>query len=277
MQSLRHPLSQVTADKRKGKVVLSMEDDGLLRLQWRLRHSENNEQQYFIFPAGATWTRVEECKDGRVFLLKFKDSSVRRFFWVQEPTSTAAKKDAEILRRVNALIASPPKFGAPIPKDEVPADEDVPMVDAAPTVAREMGDDVVLQGRDHAGPAAAAAEAHRGAVMSPQVDAIAAAPTGSPVPTATAGASAGAANANSLLSTLNAMAQQLQARQEQEAAGAGVEDVLDPSRVQPILVSRHCQVAHSCCGTFVLDVLGVTCSFLRRAVDLSLLFCFAGR
>ena len=38
----------VTADKRKGKVVLSMEDDGLLRFQWRLRHSDNNEQQYFV-------------------------------------------------------------------------------------------------------------------------------------------------------------------------------------------------------------------------------------
>jgi len=31
------------------------------------------------------------------------------------------------------------------------------------------------------------------------------------------------------------MAQQLQARQEAAAAGAGVEDVLDPSRVQPLL------------------------------------------
>lgn len=38
----------VTADKRKGKVVLSMEDDGLLRFQWRLRHSDNNEQQFFV-------------------------------------------------------------------------------------------------------------------------------------------------------------------------------------------------------------------------------------
>lgn len=67
----------VTADKRKGKVVLTMEDDGLLRFQWRLRLAETNEQQYFIFPQGATWTRVKECKDGRVYLLKFKDSDVR--------------------------------------------------------------------------------------------------------------------------------------------------------------------------------------------------------
>ena len=250
----------VTADKRKGKAVLSMEDDGLLRFQWRLRHSDNNEQQYFLFPAGATWTKVSECKDGRVFLLKFKDSEVRRFFWMQEPTSTAAKKDAEVLKRVSALIASPPKFGAPIPKEQEEEEskepEDVAMVDASGVAgssgsieSRASGETATVQGTDT--PATnpnAANQEHRGAILTPPpaaaaataaaapAAAAAAASSSAPAAAAAAGAAGagGALNANSLLSTLNAMAQQLQARQEAEA-GAGVEDVLDASRVQPLL------------------------------------------
>jgi len=231
----------VTADPRKGKVVLSMEDDGLLRFQWRLRHSDANEQQYFIFPQGATWRKVEECKDGRVFLLAFKDSSQRRFFWMQEPVSTAAKKDAEVLRRVQGLIANPPKFGAPLPKDEEEGkdDENVSMADAVATVTRPRGDDVVVEGTNGAGPSIAA-ESHRGAVLSPNAAAVSTPPRAAAAASAAAPASASTAaggqmSANQLLSTLTAMAQQLQARQEQASAGAGVEDVLDPQRVQPIL------------------------------------------
>src|SRR4051812_44703264 len=97
----------VSADPRKGRVVLSMEDDGLLRFQWRLRHGDANEQQFFVFPGGASFTRVGECKDGRVYVLKFKDSDVRAFYWSQEPVNDSAdKKEAEILRRVNALLTS---------------------------------------------------------------------------------------------------------------------------------------------------------------------------
>jgi hypothetical protein len=258
----------VTADKRKGKAVLSMEEDGLLRFQWRLRHSDNNEQQYYIFPQGATWRKVDECKDGRVFLLSFKDSSQRCFFWMQEPTSTAAKKDAEVLRKVNALINNPPKFGAPVPKDEEEGkdEENVPMADAVATVTRPRGDDVVVEGTNGAGPNIVA-EAHRGAVLSPIAVAprslpaaggAAAAPGASASSAAPAAASAGAGagagaagaggqmSANQLLSTLTAMAQQLQARQEEQAAGAGVEDVLDPQRVQPILVSLLLFAEHAC-------------------------------
>lgn len=195
-----------------------------------------------IFPQGATWQRVPECKDGRVFLLKFKDSEVRRFFWMQEPTSTAAKKDAEVLRRVNTLITSPPKFGAPIPKEEEAKDEDTPMTDASTSIERPAGDSVGVDGT-RATPVTAATQETRGAVLHPQTAVVAGAGAGAgaAAPAAAAGSSAAssssaapALNANALLTTLNAMAQQLQARQDAEAS-AGVEDVLDASRVQPIL------------------------------------------
>ena len=185
-----------------------------------------------------------------MFLLKFKDSEVKRFFWMQEPTSTAAKKDAEILRRVNALINSPPKFGAPLPKEEESKEEeDTPMADAAATIERPAGGTVGVDGQRTTPVTTAATQETRGAVLHPQTGTVAGAATGAGSAAAPAAAAASTAasssstaaaplNANALLSTLNAMAQQLQARQDAEsasAAGAGVEDVLDASRVQPLL------------------------------------------
>ena len=42
--------------------------------------------------------KVPQCTTGRVFLLKFKDSSSRKFFyWMQEPSE---EKDEEIFKKV---------------------------------------------------------------------------------------------------------------------------------------------------------------------------------
>lgn len=153
---------------------------------------------------------------------------------------------------MTALINSPPKFGAPIPKEEEAKDEDTPMADASTSIERPSGGLVGVDGQ-RATPVTAATQETRGAVMHPQSGVVAgsagAGAAAAPAPAAAAAAGSSAAsssssgaaaaplNANALLSTLNAMAQQLQARQDAEAAGAGtgVEDVLDASRVQPLL------------------------------------------
>ena len=93
-----------TADKRRGTVRL-LTSDSLLHLQWLTRPGEAVELDELLFTGSAVWSRVDECRDGRVYSLKYKDSSKRQLFWMQEPS---ADKDGELSERVNALIASPP-------------------------------------------------------------------------------------------------------------------------------------------------------------------------
>lgn len=95
--------STVSADVRKGKVVLTQNEDGLLKFQWHLRPSDAVEIDLTIFPGGATYEKVND--KGRVYLLKLAHSDVKRFFWMQEPSS---EKDEEIAKKVVELIANPP-------------------------------------------------------------------------------------------------------------------------------------------------------------------------
>jgi len=99
----------VTADKRRGKVVLIQSpEDGLLHLQWVQRPSGTCEPQddMTLMQKSATWEKVPECKTGRVFLLRFKGVGARkRFFWMQEPKDD---KDADYLKQINDLIDNPP-------------------------------------------------------------------------------------------------------------------------------------------------------------------------
>lgn len=107
----------LTADKRRGKVQLVLEADQILHFQWLLRPSDSVELNLMVFPATATFERVPDCNDGRVYVLKYKDSNSRRFFWLQEPiidtkadnTNNTNKPltDAEIEKRVNELINNP--------------------------------------------------------------------------------------------------------------------------------------------------------------------------
>lgn len=56
------------------------------------------------FLTSIVWLSVDGCKDGRVYLLKFKSSNRKLFFWLQEPNN---EKDEEYVRKVNDLLNNP--------------------------------------------------------------------------------------------------------------------------------------------------------------------------
>ncbi|ORE15141.1 adhesion regulating molecule [Rhizopus microsporus] len=62
------------------------------------------EQDFIIFPEEAEFIRVEQCTTGRVYVLKFKSSNQKQFYWMQ---SKSDEKDSDIVRRVNQVIDDP--------------------------------------------------------------------------------------------------------------------------------------------------------------------------
>lgn len=96
----------VHPDKRKGLVYIYSADDGLTHFCWKDRTSGNVEDDLIIFPDDCEFKKVDQCKDGRVFLLKFKSSNRKLFFWLQEPSTD---KDDEYCRKVNELLNNPPQ------------------------------------------------------------------------------------------------------------------------------------------------------------------------
>jgi len=61
-------------------------------------HIVHFSQDFIIFAGDAEMKRVPQCTTGRVFLLKFRDSTTRRFFyWLQEPKE---EKDEDLLKKV---------------------------------------------------------------------------------------------------------------------------------------------------------------------------------
>jgi len=95
-------------DQRKGLLYIYSADDGLTHFCWKDRATGNIEDDLIIFPDDCEFKKVEHCKDGRVYLLRFKSSNRKLFFWLQEPSSD---KDDDNCRRVNELLNNPPSSG----------------------------------------------------------------------------------------------------------------------------------------------------------------------
>lgn len=97
----------VHPDTRKGLVYMYQAEDGLIHFCWKDRTTGNVEDDLIIFPDDCEFKKIEQCKTGRVFLLKFKSSSRKLFFWLQEPKTD---KDEEWGRRVNEVMNNPPSM-----------------------------------------------------------------------------------------------------------------------------------------------------------------------
>jgi len=95
----------VRPDKRKGLVQLRQSEDGLIHFIWKERVSGQTENDLIIFPDDAVFRKVKES-NGRVYLLEFKNSSKRLFFWMQDLSD---EKDDQRVTDINKYIAEPPQ------------------------------------------------------------------------------------------------------------------------------------------------------------------------
>merc|ERR1711862_268220 len=84
-------------------------DDQLMHFKWKDRTSGNVEDDLIIFPEDVEFKKVTQCTTGRVFILKFKSSSRKLFFWMQEPKDD---KDEEFCKKVNDFLNNPPAPGS---------------------------------------------------------------------------------------------------------------------------------------------------------------------
>jgi len=96
---------KVTPDKRKGFVQLTQTPDSLIHFIWKDRTTGGVDQDLIIFPEEATFKHVKQCSTGRVYLLEFRASSRKLFFWMQEPSDA---KDEEYANKINQYINNPP-------------------------------------------------------------------------------------------------------------------------------------------------------------------------
>lgn len=119
----------VTPDKRKGKIVLmTAEEDGMMRFQWHDREKSELAIDLIVIN-DAYLEKIDKCKDGRVYVLRFTSSDKKLLFWMQEPNSKA-DKDEELVKTFNEAV------GAKIPeKGATPAAAPATGAAAAPAPA----------------------------------------------------------------------------------------------------------------------------------------------
>ncbi|XP_064597179.1 proteasomal ubiquitin receptor ADRM1-A-like isoform X2 [Liolophura sinensis] len=101
--------NMVNPDKRKGQIYIYQSDDSLMHFCWKDRGSGTLENDLIIFPDDIEFKRVSQCTTGRVYVLKFKSSTKKFFFWMQEPKTD---KDEEYCKKVNEYLNNPPAPGS---------------------------------------------------------------------------------------------------------------------------------------------------------------------
>ncbi|CCI10301.1 unnamed protein product [Albugo candida] len=89
----------VTPDMKKGKICLYKGEDQLVHFQWLDRQTGVSQEDVIIFPEEATFSRVNTGREhDRVYLLQYKNSSRRFFYWMQNKD---ALRDSEVTKRLN--------------------------------------------------------------------------------------------------------------------------------------------------------------------------------
>ncbi|XP_065169207.1 proteasomal ubiquitin receptor ADRM1-like isoform X3 [Atheta coriaria] len=94
----------VYPDKRKGLLYVYQSEDSLMHFSWQDRTTGVVEDDLIIFPEDCEYVKVPQCTTGRVYLLKFKSSNRRFFFWLQEPRTD---KDDDHCKRINEYLNNP--------------------------------------------------------------------------------------------------------------------------------------------------------------------------
>merc|ERR1711894_273300 len=84
-------------------------EDQLMHFKWKDRTTGTVEDDLIIFPDDVEFKKVSQCTTGRVFILKFKNSTRKLFFWMQEPKDD---KDGEFSKKVNDYLNNPPAPGS---------------------------------------------------------------------------------------------------------------------------------------------------------------------
>ncbi|CAG9763705.1 unnamed protein product [Ceutorhynchus assimilis] len=94
----------VNPDKRKGLLYVYQSEDSLMHFCWQDRTTGVVEDDLIIFPDDCEYVKVPQCTTGRVYMLKFKSSNRKFFFWLQEPKTD---KDEDNCKRINELLNNP--------------------------------------------------------------------------------------------------------------------------------------------------------------------------
>ncbi|XP_020706798.2 proteasomal ubiquitin receptor ADRM1 homolog isoform X2 [Athalia rosae] len=95
----------VHPDTRKGLLYVFQSDDSLMHFCWKDRTSGVVEDDLIIFPDDCEFKHVPQCKTGRVYHLRFKSSSRKFLFWLQD---LKTDKDEEYSRKINEVLNNPP-------------------------------------------------------------------------------------------------------------------------------------------------------------------------
>ncbi|KAK3588599.1 hypothetical protein CHS0354_001924 [Potamilus streckersoni] len=109
----------VHPDKRKGQVYIYQSEDSLMHFCWKDRTNGNVEDDLIIFPDDVEFKHVPQCTTGRVFVLKFKSSTRKFLFWMQEPKTD---KDDDHCKKVNDFLNNPPTPGSSRGGHSLPSD-----------------------------------------------------------------------------------------------------------------------------------------------------------
>ncbi|KAH8387714.1 hypothetical protein KR093_009010 [Drosophila rubida] len=93
----------VEPDTRKGLIFLYRDADSDLHFCWKDRRRNVIEIDIIVSPNTLEFNRVDSCKTGRIYVLKFRRSPNRLFFWMQYPKY---ELDDDICSKVNELLLS---------------------------------------------------------------------------------------------------------------------------------------------------------------------------
>lgn len=100
---------RVTADKRRGNLSLSKDNDGLMVIKWTDRSTGSIEDRRVAFPNEMVFKKIKTGREGdRVYMLKFH-SNEPLLFWMQDKD---ASKDEENASKLNEYVNNPSSIPA---------------------------------------------------------------------------------------------------------------------------------------------------------------------